>query len=405
MDLSNSSKIWMSIGQAAGLVGFSFYALNIILSARLRFIEPLFFGLNRVYIFHHLLGIAAFICLLYHPLTISVSYLSISLQAAAALLIPNTANLPVYFGIVSLTMTIVLLILTLYFKLEYDFWKKTHQYLGLALFLASLHVLFIGSTLDKSPFLKSYFIILILCSLSAYVYRTLLGKYLVRRRPFLISKNFFLSTDILEIVLRPADGKPFTFHPGQFIFLKPEVKGIPRQSHPFSLSSPVGSSDISVTVKSVGDFTETLKLLTPDKPVLVEGPFGRFGYDFSPAKKQLWIAGGIGITPFVSLGRSLAPDDPRTIDLYYLVRDESEAVYSTEFEELAQRNPNFHFVLHNSKTNGRLTADAIAAKTTDLLDREIFICGPPPLMTAFKTQFRKLKVRSSRVHTEEFSLN
>jgi len=404
-DFSSPSKIWLSTGQFAGLVGFSLYALNIILSARFRFTENLFVGLNRVYIFHHLVGIVAFILMLYHPLGIAFSYLYISLSAAAGILIPSLSNVPVLFGILAQVTTEVLLVLTLYVRLEYNFWKRTHQFLGGALFLASLHVVLIGSTLDQSLPLKLYLYALTAVSLSCFTYRTLLGRILVKKRAYIVEKATALTQDIQEIVLKPESGKPMIFHPGQFVFVEPQARGVPKESHPFSIVSARNSDRLVFASKSVGGFTETLKLITPGTRFLVEGPFGRFSYDYFPNPHQLWIAGGIGVTPFISMARSLKPDPRSKIDLYYLVKEESEAVYVRELKQISQDVPNFHFVLHDSSKKGRLTVDTLSKDLPDLVQKEIFLCGPPAMMSAHKKQFREMKISSFRIHSEEFSLN
>lgn len=403
-NFSNSSRLWLSLGQVTAIAGFVLYCLNFVLSARLKIIEPFFAGINRAYIWHHLFGATALILLLYHPLLISVSYLAISLQAAAALLWPSLKNLPIYFGSLALIITIVLLFLTLYVKLEYDFWKKTHQYLGAALFLACLHVFLIGSTVAENPTLKFYLLTLATLAICSFLYRTLLGRWLVKRKDYTVAKHTKIDKDVLDLELEPVSGKAIPFIAGQFIFVQPDARGIAKQYHPFSLTSKEGSVNLSVGIKAVGDFTETLKLLEPGAKVKVEGPFGRFSYHFYPSPRQVWIAGGIGVTPFVSLAKSL-PKENFEVDFYYAVKDEKEAVYKEVFEETAKENPKFKFHLHCSKDKGRLSADIIAKDINELAKAEIFVCGPPPMMKSMKEQMVKLKVPKMNMHSEEFALN
>ncbi|HBC72775.1 MAG: Membrane flavodoxin oxidoreductase [Candidatus Amesbacteria bacterium GW2011_GWB1_47_19] len=403
-DFSPASAFWLSLGQIAALTGYSLFCLNFILSTRIKILEPLFSGLNRVYVFHHLVGAAGLILLLFHPLMITVSYLNISLKAAVDFIWPSVSNLPVYFGIAAMSLFIILMVLTLYVKLEYDFWKKTHKYLGLALFLASLHVFLIGSTLAASPPLKIYMLLLTGLAAGCFIYHTLLGRYLIRKLAYTVSVVRALSPDTLEISLIPRNSKDLAFSPGQFIFITPLVQGIMRQSHPFSLTSVPGKQILTVAAKQVGDFTATLNLLRPDNPVLVEGPFGRFSYEYFPHPKQLWIAGGIGITPFVSMAAALDTRPGLQVDFYYSVKGKSEAVYSDLLSKIADTTPGFNFQLHETSKKGRLTGEIIASRLPDLTDREIFLCGPPTMMTGLRNQFRKLHIPNSHIHSEEFSL-
>lgn len=82
-DFSALNKIFLSIGQVLGLCGSVLFSLNFILSARLRFLEGLFGGLNRIYIIHHIIGAISLILLLYHPVMVSLLYLPLSIVAVA----------------------------------------------------------------------------------------------------------------------------------------------------------------------------------------------------------------------------------------------------------------------------------------------------------------------------------
>ena len=157
-----------------------------------------------------------------------------------------------------------------------------------------------------------------------------------------------------------------------------------RQFHPFSLTCAEGETTLTIGIKALGDFTETLKLIKSRVPVLVEGAFGRFSYKFYPYKKQVWIAGGIGVTPFVSLAKSLDIHKEFIIDFYYSVKNIEEAVYRDLFQNISRDNPHFRFHLRLSKDKGRLTAEEIINEVKDLSEREIFICGPTVLMVSMK---------------------
>jgi len=134
----DSTASLASIGQLLGLTGAAMFGLNLILSARLRIIEKHFFGLDRVYRKHNQLGQLAFVLLLFHPLFLIPKYAT-SLYQAALFLLPG-ANWPVNWGLAALTTMIFLIVLTLFVKLRYHIWKWTHKFLGLAFFLAGLHI-------------------------------------------------------------------------------------------------------------------------------------------------------------------------------------------------------------------------------------------------------------------------
>ena len=357
-----------------------------------------------MYIVHHLTGAAAFILVLFHPLFIALSYAFLSVDAAVSLLIPSLDNLPVWFGIVALLVTIVLLVLTLYIKLEYDLWKKTHKFLGGAFFLIAVHVFLTKSFLDSMPLLKGYIYLFIFLALLSFVYKTLLGRFLVRKRAFTVSSIQEVAKEIWEIALDTKDHKPYLYHSGQFIFINPKNVGIANEEHPFSVVSKANEVPLVLASKTVGSFTTTLKLLQKQDTVLVEGPYGRFGWEYHPAKKQIWIAGGIGITPFVSMALSL-PSEGYQVDLYYTVKDKSEAAYIDDLAKASGVNKNFRVFLISSKERGRLTAEMIKASSQIFPESTFFVCGPPPMMKSMRQQLNKLGVKNTKIHTEEFSLN
>ena len=125
-------------------------------------------------------------------------------------------------------------------------------------------------------------------------------------------------------------------------------------------------------------------------PVRVEGPFGRF---LRPRSRtpELWIAGGIGITPFVAWAQAMDPrDGPAHLD---------------ELEALAERLPNLTLTLHASHELGRATADTILQATKlDPADLSIAFCGPEPMRKALTEGFAARGVSVRKLRYEEFEI-
>lgn len=417
-----------SLGQITGLVGMVFFSLAAVLSTRLKPLENFFGGMNRVYIAHHQVGGIAFILLMLHPLFLMITYLENSWQSAALFLLPGS-DWPINFGIAALLSLMALLILTYYIELPYQLWRFTHKFLGAALFFGGLHTFFIPSDISQDPALRAYMLTITGLGLVGYVYRTILGRFLVKRFKYILLAVKKINPLVIELQLQPAENLAMNFYPGQFVFISFHGKGIDSETHPFSISSVPTPAGFTLTVKALGDYTNWLSNIPVNTSALVEGPFGRFSTDYHPAGRYIWIAGGIGITPFLSMARNYINDDrvlplgspisthkgtpamatPRAfrhpiIDLYYCVSDESEAVYLSELNKIAEGNKNFRVIPWFSKTQGRLSADAIAHTSGDIHAAEIFVCGPPPMMLAIKKQLKNLGVASERIHSEEFGM-
>ncbi len=402
-NFSNAKAILLSLGQMASLMGYVLLCINFVLSTRLKIFDRLFKGLNRMYITHHLVGVSAFILILLHPTLIITSYLLVSLNAAINLVYPSLSNIPVLLGITALDIMIVLLIITLYVKIEYNKWKTTHKYLGITLVLSSIHLLLIGSTVSQSLELKLYLLFFMIVGLTSYVYYSLFGKFTIPKRRFIVDENVNLTGDTIEISLLPPPGLRLSFNPGQFIFVSVDVLGIAKESRPFSIVSASNEDKIKLGIKTLGGYTNSLRLAKKGSKVLIEGPYGRFGYKYQKQSKQLWIAGGIGVTPFVSMAKSLEgrPD----IVMLYSVKSPVESSYNKDLEDISKFNPNFKIILWDSSKRDRLTADKIISELPDSLTRKIYICGPSPMMNDLKKQFIKKGVSPRNVFTEEFSLN
>ncbi|OGZ15254.1 MAG: hypothetical protein A3H76_03160 [Candidatus Lloydbacteria bacterium RIFCSPLOWO2_02_FULL_54_12] len=415
----NYAMTMTAVGQALGLSGMAMFALNLVLSARLKWLESIFGGMNKIYIAHHILGGLAFILLLLHPLFLVARYLQAEGGAIKAALVnyvwsPSCAanfsllnpDCSTTYGVTGLALMILFLVLTFFVKLPYQTWKLTHKFLGLAFFFASLHVLTIPSDVTTVAYLKYYMFALVAAGFLAILYRTVLGFIIVPRLEYVIDEVKVVNETVSEVVMHPKNEKKcIRYVPGQFIFIGfPDVSGL-GEVHPFSLSSQPDDLCISIGVKALGDFTRRLRELRPGMRAVVEGPFGRTSYVYYPRKSQIWIAGGIGITPFLGMARSLKSDDGYKVDLYYSVVDRSDAAFLDELGNLAARNPNLRLVPWFSREKSFLTAEAIVKESGGVLGKEIFLCGPPPMMKALKAQFGKWKVPVANIHSEEFSLN
>jgi predicted ferric reductase len=394
-----------SLGQLAGLVGMSLFAVNLIMAARLKFFEDYFNGINQVYISHHSIGAIAFSLLLFHPVMLAIRYLNFSSSAAAAVFLPSFADLPKSAGILALLIMIVTLLLTFYWRPRYNFWKITHKSLGVSFFIAGLHMFFIPSDIAGSLGLRYYMISLAVVALVAYSYRSLFWKFLVNRFEYKVIGMKRLKDDIVEITMDPVNsGKVMKYKPGQFIFISFLDVGN-EETHPFSLVSVFGKESLKIGVKILGDYTRyNFGLIKQGTKALIEGPFGRFDYSSGSNRKQVWIAGGIGVTPFVGMIKRYAADETvGNLDLYYCVRNEEEAVYLPELTTVSGDRANIRIIPFFSDTQGRLTAKKIKQQS-GLNETEFYLCAPAPMMKSLRAQLRLEGVANYNIHSEDFEL-
>lgn len=394
------------IGQFSGIVGVQLFAFALILSGRLHNLEKLFGGLDKLYVIHHRIGVIAFSFLAIHPIILAFQYASISFEDVAGFLSPFEASTPVLFGMMSLLGMITLLFLTFYGVIfNYPTLKLAHRFLGAFFFLGFLHVFLIPSSLRDDYILKYSLLGTAGLGIVIFCYRTLFGTLLVPRFAYLTSAIRTLEGSVTEITLTPQSKKMFHL-PGQFGILSfPNSTHVLNEEHPFTLSSSGVDGTLRFSIKGLGDFTKLLPSLTKGEIAKVEGPFGEFSYLYGK-KEQVWVAGGIGITPFVAMAEHMILQErvDYTVDLFYSVRTDADAVYKELFEKLSAKHPIFTFHLMPSDTKGFITGELLLSETKALHAKDIFICGPPPLMSALTDQLLECNIPKNHIHTERFTL-
>ena len=204
-------------------------------------------------------------------------------------------------------------------KLKYEHLKIIHQTLGIILFIGALHSVLISVSFSRSIWLEIYLVVLASAGVLSYLWRTLFKEWFVDQQTVLLKSVQQLPGGITELIFDRGTS-PFTFTPGQFMFISFSQNLFLRENHPFSITSSIADKDISFAAKEVGDFTATLTGLKAGIQARLQGPFGGFSPYNLKQKRQVWIAGGIGITPFLSMCRTLY-DRPNEFSNYNIFRN------------------------------------------------------------------------------------
>ncbi|MCP9487152.1 MAG: ferredoxin reductase family protein [Gaiellaceae bacterium MAG52_C11] len=412
-----------SIAVLCALAGTSAFALNLVLGARLRFVETLFGGLDRMYRIHRANGQVAFALLLGHGLLILASRATISAGTALDLLGPG-AGWTVFAGVLALAAMTVSILTTLFVRLGHEVFVYVQRTFGFIFLAATYHVFTTDAATAQSAALNGYLAVLATLGIAAFGYRSLLGNVLVRRRRYRVTAVNRLDDSVTEIVMEPQ-GRPLIFMPGQFVFvgfrsialsegLHPFELSVERQVfsfragevgnqfHPFSITAAPGEPALRVTVKAIGDYTRALRRLEPGADAVVEGPYGSFSNWNVPSGRQLWLAGGIGVTPFLSMARSLGDRSGQSIDFYYCVEHDEEAHFLDELEAIARRRADFRVTVVPRDRDGFLTASRLAEEHPDLASTHVLVCGPPAMIGSLRAQLTAAGVPDRQIHAEEF---
>ncbi len=400
-DFSSVAGTLNTLGRVSALTGLALFSLAFVLNTRVSFLENLFGGLNKVFIAHHIVGSFAFVFLLFHPLFLVLSLASFSVDAAVQLIIPGV-NI-VTLGIVGLSLLTFFLVTTLFFKPPYHIWRFIHQFIGIAFFFGAAHALFIPSDIASNLIVRYYMLFLVGLGVVSYFYKTVFGRITMQQKDFVVKEINWLDKKVVEITLAPVK-ETLRYKPGQFVFLSFMNSSLSKEAHPFSITSSPKESLLTVVIKKSGDFTRKLDMLKVGDGVKVEGPYGKFTYADFPNRKQVWIAGGIGITPFISMIKDVK-NNRYDIDLFYVTSTKSDAVYLKKMKRLTQEKKGVKVYPLFTATQGRLTVEKIKKLSgVDIKDREILLCGPLPMMQHIKKQLQLHGVKTYRIHSEEFEL-
>ena len=160
-----------------------------------------------------------------------------------------------------------------------------------------------------------------------------------------------------------------------------------------------------MAIKSLGDFTKKLDALKIGDRSELEGPYGRFNFH-NENSDQIWVAGGIGITPFIGMAEDLAEKDElkNKVELYYCVKDEREFVYFDEFKDIEKRlKNNFKFIPWVTDTHGHLTIQEIKKLSSPFKRSEFYLCGPKGLKDAISKGLVEAGVPKEKIFDEQFN--
>jgi predicted ferric reductase len=414
-----------SIAVLLALAGVCAFAANLTLGGRLGPVADLFGGVDRMYAVHQINGRLAYLLLLGHACLIVASRAVTSLTVALQLFVPSAGDWTVFFGVLALAGMSVSIGLTLYARLNHEVFVYVQRSFGVIFLVALLHVFRTPGTKAYSPALTYYLGGIAVLGVAAWSYRSLFNDVLVRKHDYVVAATTPLDDSVLEVTMRPRD-RPMPYKPGQFAYvtfisesmtrifhpLASAARGqtqvvtvrtgaVKHQFHPFSITSTPEKPELRVLVKAVGDYTTAMRALEPGAAVKVEGPYGTFSYANYPGRRQIWIAGGIGITPFLSMARTLPPVG-YDVDLYYAVKHENEAYFLAELQDVSERVSNFRLIRVVEDTQGFVTADHVEETSGGLGGTEILICGPPPMIHNLRSQFERAGVRAERIHYELF---
>ncbi|MEJ2221539.1 MAG: ferredoxin reductase family protein [Desulfobacterales bacterium] len=395
-------------GQVAGIVAGFLLMLQIILSMRLKCLDRVF-GLNSLFKFHRTTAIIIACLTLIHPglIFIPEDRITIPLQ---------WRYWPEFVGLFLLLLIIATVISGHWrarLKLPFHRWWPIHQGAAILIIAAFwLHVLAVSDTFEqKLPKLLA-FCAIGLCGLMFFWLRT--RSLRNRRRIFIVSAVDPAGEDSVRLQITSKAQNMLAHAPGQFCFITFLSPRISKEEHPFTIaSSPARLGFLEFIVRTRGDWTGKLNNLRPGDRAVIHGPFGLFSHlRFSSKKEIIMIAGGIGITPMLSMLRYMAGcNDQRKITLIWSNQTQKHIILPDEFQNLEAQLDGlriFHVLTRAPEFAGekrrldRLKLKSLLSGCSN--SSAIFVCGPHQMMKDVFTSLVSLGFEKRMIFTERFSL-
>ncbi len=401
----------VAFGRLAGLVAAYMILLQFFFMGRTSYLERVF-GLDKLSQVHHKNGRWGIIFLLIHPILLALGYKSFTnsdFWEQLWLMISGSDEMWLAAGGLFLFIIVVISSLIIVQKrFKYESWYFVHLVAYLAVFGSFWHQIAIGTDILASKIFYGYWIALYIFVFANHlVFRFFRPVYLYFNHRFFAERVVRENYNTVSIYIGGRNLEKFKIHSGQFMIFRFLKKGYWLQAHPFSLSMMPDGKNLRITVKNVGDFTSRIQEIAVGTKILIDGPYGVFMDLFGISNKVLFIAGGIGITPVRSLMEEMVQRG-RDVVLLYSNRSEKDIVFGHEIQEVIDGRAKVVNVISDEPEfkgeRGRLDEEKIRRLTPDVAEREIYLCGPPPMMEAIIQILKSLGVPERRIHFEKFSM-
>ena len=412
-EVPQGREFWRELSVAFGFAGLAMMALQFVLTARFKVIKAPY-GADVVYHFHRQISYVALLLILAHPLL-----LFINSPETLNLLNLITAPWRARAGVTTVLILVIMIGVSVWrknIKFEYNQWRIWHGIMAIiVVILAMTHVVLAGHYIN-TPIKQALWIGYGAFWVGLLLYVRIIKPVMLLRKPYQVDHVKAERGNAWTLTVEPVEHSGMNFIPGQFAWLTAWESPFADGEHPFSISSSAAQNEkLSFTIKELGDFTSTIKDMKKGQKVYLDGPFGAFSINRHPhAKGYVFIAGGIGITPIMSMLRTMKDRaDTRPLVLIYGNNKWEEITFREEIAEL-ERHLNLK-VIHVLAFPPEDWQGEQGFITAEILDRylpeerktnvyEVFLCGPPLMMDIVEQLLPEVGVSLGDFHSERFDL-
>ena len=406
-----STSLAAEIATATGLLALSVLFVALVLPARMRSLVS-GLGIEKILRGHRLLMLAALVLVGAHIVFVLVTDprgLTIFdfRDTTAAAWAGSVAT-------VALATAVGLALRRRKRRPRYEGWRLLHIALAAVVVVAAfLHVWWLDNLIDNTVF-AAWFLLLAVATLAIASRRWVWLPWRAHRRSYLLEEVRPEAGDAVTLVVHAHGHEGRRFAAGQFAWLKIGSSSFVFEEHPFTIASTAEQPHRKTfTIKALGDFSELLRGLRPGRRVFLDGPYGGFTINgLERSEGFVLIAGGVGITPMLSMLRTLSDrNDERHHHLLVGARTVDELMLQSEIERLKHdldlavteviEVPPEHWGGETGRINPELLERVLPRHYRH---HDYFLCGPPPMVVAVGRQLRERGIPTRRIHTEQFEV-
>jgi predicted ferric reductase len=386
----------LSVG--LGLLALGLLVVVVVVPSRVRSLTRAF-GVEKVMGLHRWLGILAIVLVGLH--------LAVAITNHPRLLNPLTATTPAKAGWTSVGALLLVGFVAARGRrpgARYEIWARLHVLLAAAaVVLAGLHVWWLQN-LVADPVMRIVLSALVAVLLGVLAHRWVWRPLFSRQGAYVVYGVRRESPTVSTLVLAPVHLRRggLRFDPGQFVWLRLKRAVVGTEEHPFTIaSSATVTGRLELTVRDQGDFSGLLSTLRTGSKVWLDGPHGSFTAEAADRSTGLvLLAGGVGITPMMSMLRTLADRGDRRTHRLVVAERGTEPLFADELTALARR-----LDLRVTRTAGRRIDADLVAEVVPVGERhalDYFVCGSPSVLAGSLAALEQLGVPPARIHTEQF---
>lgn len=386
-----------ALSLATGVAALAMMGMGALLSARLGAVEHLLGGLDRVYLVHKWLGVWALGLASFHLV------FHAGMQGwANGVILPLPREVARFVRQFSFVGLMFIVLLALNRNIPYSVWRWWHKLSGPLFLVVVLHWLSIKSPITLASPAGVWLALTAAAGVCAATYKLLLYRFVTGQAEYRVVA-VTPGKAAIHLILEPV-GRPIAFRPGQFGFLRMKADGL-REPHPFTIASGnTADGRVDFVIRALGDFTSKLVAQTKVGMVAdIYAPHGRFIRD-TQAKREVWIGGGVGISPFIAWLKDEEAGHFERVTLFYFYTPGRQFPDVPVLQAMAAEcGVSFVPVPDGPVSAAFQQRFEAIVREAGASEVDIAFCGPAGLLPVIRAQMRSQGVPESNLHYEYFN--